>query len=498
MSDFEQLIKKNFTPFQALFKIVPESVFHKLHKVVLNSRFSDDTEAYKLFKKYGLKSIFDYFFYSSGLPRADFSFLSEKEEADFSLNIADRTLNPRESREPLLFGIAAYEKELITTYYYEAESEYLLLTANFRIIKDTTGDFFDYGTVSYYQLIAQEYKVEVLVILEVTTEFGLKTIILDIRPDSYQNIYRRARNKITLNNISSLIQSEESIPKIVKRLNPLFLVETELWPDDVWRLSYLEEIKNLIEHPDNAPEIVDTMRKLGISNRVILEFVVYPSGRPKTTMPFISNIKKLDSIGDYKVLPGDANPEQCWLISPELFDKHITLKKIYIPVVRFQGGMSRGLYFENTKEENIHGTYYYFESASQYFLKCRKIFISANKMTAFYILYQDKNKKNIKKQIVKIMEGSYENPEEVFDNMLNGDKNALEWNSTMYSKEDIIDKPLYNLAITRGYDAIVLTAMTGSTRIVTEVLDVRDRNKSFASLYQKPQITIAKSDSINK
>ena len=53
----------------------------------------------------------------------------------------------------------------------------------------------------------------------------------------------------------------------------------------------------------------------------------------------------------------------------------------------------------------------------------------------------------------------------------------------LYAMEDFLDQHICRIAEEKGvYDCIVLTHMVGSRQIVQEILDVRDRKKSFKSL----------------
>ena len=52
-----------------------------------------------------------------------------------------------------------------------------------------------------------------------------------------------------------------------------------------------------------------------------------------------------------------------------------------------------------------------------------------------------------------------------------------------YAKEDSLDQILCDLARKFGYDVVILTNMVGSQQIVTEVLDTRPREESFANLH---------------
>lgn len=53
---------------------------------------------------------------------------------------------------------------------------------------------------------------------------------------------------------------------------------------------------------------------------------------------------------------------------------------------------------------------------------------------------------------------------------------------SLWAKEDDLDLPICWESRDRGYDAVVLTTMVGTSRLVTEVYDVRDRQTSFSHI----------------
>ena len=52
----------------------------------------------------------------------------------------------------------------------------------------------------------------------------------------------------------------------------------------------------------------------------------------------------------------------------------------------------------------------------------------------------------------------------------------------MYSLEDVYDQGICQLAKEKNYDTVILLRMFGKNRIVSEVLDVRDRKDSFKNI----------------
>jgi hypothetical protein len=58
------------------------------------------------------------------------------------------------------------------------------------------------------------------------------------------------------------------------------------------------------------------------------------------------------------------------------------------------------------------------------------------------------------------------------------------WSDWMYATEDWFDLQICAAGQRDHYDVIVLTAMTGATRLVSEVYDVRNREVSFDNIYR--------------
>ena len=52
-----------------------------------------------------------------------------------------------------------------------------------------------------------------------------------------------------------------------------------------------------------------------------------------------------------------------------------------------------------------------------------------------------------------------------------------------YAAEDELDQPIAKALVFFGYDCVIFGKMAGNYRVVSEVFDVRTRDKSFASLY---------------
>lgn len=252
----------------------------------------------------------------------------------------------------------------------------------------------------------------------------------------------------------------------------------------------LTKLKSIESDPDETPDVVKGMLKAGFSSSFIDQTIIYPSGRPRTTLPFIKQIPLLENREDYLVLHGSQGGV---LIEPEYWDVTIKIKDpLLIPVVRYQAGMSRGLYYSG--KGAYCGTFYYFEPNSSYYLTCTSALITPNKITALaYLLeelepdlYQQLFKEDIEK-VVELMVAenakiSRSEATEILTNMANFNYNFTHYNKDLYSVEDPLDQPICELAMKAKYQVIILTTMTGGSRMVTEVVDSRSRQESFDSI----------------
>ncbi len=180
-----------------------------------------------------------------------------------------------------------------------------------------------------------------------------------------------------------------------------------------------------------------------------------------------------------------------------------------IPVTRYSAGMSRGLYYTESSEQQYCGTFYYMEPESTTRLWYNSSLTSFSKLTAIYELmnrlgYSTEQELEIVGTIfeeypeaVNYVIGMYNNklmytPQEYSDYFLDGtdvsrlgDRRMYVGgmnNTNLYATEDALDQPLCELGILAGVNIIILTDMVGSHQIVTEVLDTRERKVSFSAL----------------
>lgn len=161
---------------------------------------------------------------------------------------------------------------------------------------------------------------------------------------------------------------------------------------------------------------------------------------------------------------------------------------IYIPVIRYEGKSGR-FYFDDDDEDDVVmsycGYFYYFEPHSLYVLKSSKTLIAPNKLIALWYLNNMFIKYSKERFINEFVSKIPKRVRDYYIQMLN-DPLSFDYsiyNAKTYAAEDGLDQYLCNIASSKGYEAIVLTSMTGGNRIVTEVYDTREREDSESNIY---------------
>lgn len=191
---------------------------------------------------------------------------------------------------------------------------------------------------------------------------------------------------------------------------------------------------------------------------------LYKSKRPKTHLKFE---EKLCNNGEI------VSNNNILIDNKYRFMEYNT--KLLIPVIRYETE-GIGIYSKKSKEQ-FCGTFYYFESESEYFLQSNKTIFFPNKLIAYIYL----NNKNINDELLdKFMF------QKILKEMIyNENFDFTSSREYLYASEDIFDQPLCSLGKKLGYDVICLMYMQGKTRIVSEVLDIRDRKISFDFICKK-------------
>jgi len=159
--------------------------------------------------------------------------------------------------------------------------------------------------------------------------------------------------------------------------------------DKIGMARSAELIRESEEDPRDIQYAIDYLKRRGIPQDIIENYVIFPSGRPRTSMRFIpnKNISKFPLIPKtYLTLKSDVDKVR---ISKDWWNKTVTLEQdLFVPVVRYQLGMRGNLYFDESKESPYCGTFYYFEPSSPYYLRSHKTLITPNKLTAIYHLWK--------------------------------------------------------------------------------------------------------------
>jgi len=171
----------------------------------------------------------------------------------------------------------------------------------------------------------------------------------------------------------------------------------------------------------------------------------------------------------------------------------------FIPVTRYAEGMSKGLYYKRDNDTNQYcGTFYYFEPESTTFLRvdpkrvlkaidkvdaAQKLGLPKHIYTSYRVAYLEQDLLISKRE----WEATWTKP--YYNSTYYKGKNIAEdevfysaYKQNVYAIQDGLDQDICNAARKHGYDVIILEKMVGSRQIVTEVLDTRPREESFANL----------------
>ena len=250
---------------------------------------------------------------------------------------------------------------------------------------------------------------------------------------------------------------------------------------------------------------LETWKKEALASAISLPLLLYApelvytgSRRPKTDMslfrsPLSRTIRRSDIRNDQVTIDADV-----WNV---------------IPVARYASGMSRGLFYKDQPRDTC-GTFYYLEPESTTYLAYRTELRAFNKTEAAIALdIFDEDASDIEDIILKHSRGTYPRdliltPEQAYaifpyepipdqaSEQLRYPRTKLQSRYVgvgsrphysgvyleLYAEEDVWDQPLCIGARDAGYDIVVLESMIGRYQVVSEVLDTRSREDSFASL----------------
>jgi hypothetical protein len=198
-----------------------------------------------------------------------------------------------------------------------------------------------------------------------------------------------------------------------------------------------------------------------------------------------------------------------------------------IPVTRYSINSKGGGFFDNTISNasqinklgltSFCGTYYYWEPESHIYLIMGKSIYFTNKIAAAmyfapndpeniinevirqfthkikgmwvqpdpYTIIENKEMKN--DFIKMLIEDNYNSPLLTFDNAFIDKTTNKYVGSNFYALEDSLDQYVCVLARKAGYDTVIFSRMPGHRRVVTEILDSRDRDNSLKNLAWESQ-----------
>lgn len=233
--------------------------------------------------------------------------------------------------------------------------------------------------------------------------------------------------------------------------------------------KYLKEV--LIESqydPRKINTAIDILVGRGFNRDVLKAKLLYPSGRPRSDMREIANVRIA-----YKLHPIIQSSWDNVLVN-DVYKPGTYNDIISIPVVRYGKG-KKGYYFKGDVE-TFCGTFYYYEPGSDFYLTSTKTLIAPNKISAF-IMLGGNGGKDVTRNIIKNSASSAYRP--LLYKMLDPSFDPEVYDKSLYEVEDMFDQGLCHYAREKGYDAVILTHMTGTNRLVSEVLDTRNRDDSF-------------------
>jgi len=252
--------------------------------------------------------------------------------------------------------------------------------------------------------------------------------------------------------------------------------------------------------PGLIPRITKLIQQMGLDVDVFKTKLLYQSGRPKSDMNTMVNLIP-SKLPDLDIIP----PSTDVLVHTSLLDiTSIYEKKCLFPVIRY-GKKDKGMYMSDKKSEYC-GKFYYYEPGSNIYLESNKTLFSQNKFTAMLKLYGYKvtldsmrysldnhgkfatDKNSIEYLSIGeylcgiIFNGKYKNAKDFLDDMNDGKYNFREYNSKLYAVEDRFDQLLCRAGKEQGIDVMVFTMMTGTSRLVSEILDVRSNTYKYLTM----------------
>jgi hypothetical protein len=229
----------------------------------------------------------------------------------------------------------------------------------------------------------------------------------------------------------------------------------------------------------------------------------YRSGRPVTDISIITKPGEKRHWHDLsRAVP--YRPLHPYLAN---FTNGLHVSPLLLPIVRYEAGMSRGLYYE-TAEGEFCGTYFYFEPDSGFYLESDTTYVASNKISAAIQLglsveklYRDEaeswGRGRADPLAAYLAEFGYHDrkltAEEllvriIHESLLIDDKNYRTAAHPHYAFEDVLDQPLCMVGREMGVDCFLFKYCSTRTRVVSEVLDNRPRDICYNHIYYPPML----------
>ena len=268
----------------------------------------------------------------------------------------------------------------------------------------------------------------------------------------------------------------------------------------------LDFVKDLIFDDDSEyvcwKDVIEKEPGYGfLSSRVGIP--TYASGRPKTTMSFVGEPNPIS-------LSEDVEVDDYGII-------RVSEEEKYLPVIRYAAGMSGG-YYSGPSSARFCGTFYYLELESPFLLRFSREAIFHNKIAAYFgmkaslgaadsrldnfLNFRSTTNKTIMNFINSLSHRNFPDTgaavqqyfvegrtiynadrTHFFDPLTNTDEEG-KYQDQFYALEDPFDQAICLMGRRLGYDAIILLNMVGKTRVVTEILDTRDRKISYENILE--------------
>lgn len=248
-----------------------------------------------------------------------------------------------------------------------------------------------------------------------------------------------------------------------------------------------------LEIDPNPTNIYGLLKQLGFDLNNIRRIFEYPSGRPRTEMRRIVNVPT-GNVPPNNILKNSTDV----LIDSRYLNRTGQLEEdMWIPVVRYGKSSDEGYcYTCEDPTEKFCGKFYYYEPGSNIYLHAKKVLITQNKFTAMLHLFDTETINYVINTVDKhgniidfntfdescyegyydplCVELNYQKWGDFFNALKDGSYDVGTYKSSLYAIEDRFDQLICKRAKLYGFDVVIFSMMTGQSRIVSELMDVRE------------------------